>query len=73
MRGSSITLHDDIIVLQSMENGVVQLKLVLGGYAKQNQDAVLFGTRFHYHQGKIISGLPSLYAREQFRDPPPNE
>lgn len=60
--GRHIEFLGDLVFLSIKEEEQVQLKLVLGGY-REGAESVLFGTRYHYHKGEIISGLPAVYDK----------
>lgn len=60
--GDRIELVGDFIYLTLESDAVPELRLILGGY-KTDVKSALFGTRFHYQQGSIISGLPMVYSK----------
>lgn len=62
--GKSIHYVGDLLVLASRSNSRNLLQLVLGGYkGKSDAKSVLFGTRYHYRDGAIISGIPTIYEK----------
>ncbi len=71
--GQGIEHAEDLLHLESTDAGTTTLKIVLGGWKRPGK-AVMFGTRFHYHQGGIINGLPMVYEKvETMGETPPNK
>jgi len=61
--GNKIRFLEDVIFLVSKSENEKVLQLVLGGYMSRTK-SVLFGTRFHYRDGVIISGIPIIYKKK---------
>ncbi len=71
--GLGIEQKKDLLLLESTEAGVTTFKMVLGGWKRPNR-TILFGTRLHYHQGRIINGLSMVYEKVEIADEsPPNK
>jgi hypothetical protein len=60
--GAEIESYRGLVILSKSGVGGTDLRLVLGGYASET-DGALFGTRFHYSNGAIISGFPMVFTK----------
>jgi len=60
--GTSIETHGDVVILSIYKETEKSLTVVFSGF-RSSVGSSLMGTRYHYYNGSVISGLPMFYRK----------